>query len=76
MVMEFEEFSRQFRARTPQRMIEFEKALAKAQERVEKSTAAPTPRTRSTTPAQAPGGHTPALRPGARGQVQGVLRRN
>lgn len=76
MVMEFEEFSRQFRARTTQRMIEFEKALAKAQERVEKSTAEPTPRTRSAASAHASVGHVPTPRSGARGQVQGVLRKN
>lgn len=33
--MEFDEFVRQFRERTAQRMVEFEKALAKAQAEME-----------------------------------------
>ncbi|QGU03789.1 hypothetical protein CETAM_02545 [Corynebacterium comes] len=62
--MEFEEFSRQFRQRTTQRMIEFEKALAQSQQRVEKAVTPPAP-----TP-QRP-------RPGsARGRVQGLLRKS
>ena len=68
--MEFEEFSRQFRQRTTQRMIEFEKALAQAQQRVEKAAAPPT---------ASPGPVAPARRsppPGsARGRVQGLLRK-
>ncbi len=34
--MDFEEFARGFRARTAQRMLDFEKSLAKAQEDLEK----------------------------------------
>lgn len=71
MVMEFEEFSRQFRQRTTQRMIEFEKALAQAQKRVEKAVTPP--------PAGSPQTPPPAQqrpRPGsARGRVQGLLRK-
>ncbi|WP_241228291.1 hypothetical protein [Corynebacterium hylobatis] len=67
MVMEFEEFSRQFRQRTTQRMVEFEKALAQAQQRVEKAV---TPQPAAPPPLQ------PRSRPGpARGRVQGLLRR-
>lgn len=72
--MEFEEFARQFRQRTTQRMREFEKALAEAQGRVETSVqqharrpspARPVPEQRQTPP-----------RPGsARGRVQGLLRK-
>ena len=82
--MEFEEFAKQFRQRTTQRMMEFEKALAQAQERVEKSVSAPgsaptrasqhqTPPTQHQTP------HPPhpaqSRRGAARGQVQGLLRK-
>lgn len=35
--MEFEEFSRQFRERTAQRMLDFEAALARAQNRMERT---------------------------------------
>lgn len=80
--MEFEEFSRQFRQRTTQRMVEFEKALAQAQQRVEKAV---TPPTSPTAPlAQRETRATPATpdavqqrpRPGtARGRVQGLLRK-
>lgn len=74
--MEFEEFARQFRARTAQRMLDFEAALARAQQRMERATG--------------PGGHASTQAgqekipetsrrsrhaPGP-GQVQGVLRRN
>lgn len=38
--MEFEEFVQQFRERTAQRMVEFEKALAKAQTEMEKNSTA------------------------------------
>lgn len=59
--MEFEEFARQFRQRTTQRMMEFEKALAEAQGRVEK-----------TTRPQQPVARRPVS---ARGRVQGLLRK-
>ncbi|GAB3649732.1 hypothetical protein GCM10027595_23680 [Corynebacterium nasicanis] len=64
--MEFEEFARQFRQRTTQRMMEFEKALAEAQGRVEKSVRPPSP------PAQR---QTPPRPASARGRVQGLLRK-
>lgn len=64
--MEFEEFSRQFRLRTMQRMKEFEKALAQAQERVE-TAAAPSRETRTARKQMDP--------PPRRGRVRGVLRR-
>ncbi|WJY62566.1 hypothetical protein CATRI_02305 [Corynebacterium atrinae] len=65
--MDFEEFSRQFRERTAQRMVEFEKALARAQERVEKSVEAPK---------QVVKQHSTPRTPATRGRVQGVLRKN
>lgn len=37
VTLEFDEFVRQFRERTAQRMVEFEKALAKAQADMEKT---------------------------------------
>lgn len=37
VTLEFDEFVRQFRERTAQRMVEFEKALAKAQTDMEKT---------------------------------------
>lgn len=71
--MEFEEFSRQFRQRTTQRMVDFEKALAQAQARVEKTAQgpkAPLPReTQHNTPGIRPRSHT-------KGKVQGVLRKS
>ncbi|MDO5670777.1 MAG: hypothetical protein Q4G50_12355 [Corynebacterium sp.] len=70
--MEFEEFARQFRQRTTQRMMEFEKALAEAQGRVEKSVRPPT-RQQQPTPTVAPA---PARRASGRGQVQGLLRKS
>lgn len=77
--MEFEEFAKQFRQRTTQRMMEFEKALAAAQQRVEHAVAAPAPRR---TPQAPPAPQTPqaeqplrARRGPARGQVQGLLRK-
>lgn len=78
--MEFEEFARQFRQRTTQRMMEFEKALAAAQERVEKSVAAPQPgnppRPRAHSHSQPPPPpQPPSRRQRAGGQVQGLLRR-
>lgn len=69
MVMEFEEFSRQFRQRTTQRMIEFEKALAQAQQRVEKAVTPPT-----AVPPPPPPQSRPRTGSG-RGRVQGLLRR-
>ncbi|RNE49061.1 hypothetical protein C5L39_06000 [Corynebacterium alimapuense] len=64
--MEFEEFSRQFRKRTTQRMLEFEKALAKAQERVERTATAPRPNAARSQP----------QRGQPRGRVQSVLRKS
>ncbi|AJK68052.1 MAG: hypothetical protein GX570_03985 [Corynebacterium marinum] len=77
--MEFEEFSRQFRQRTTQRMVEFEKALAQAQQRVEKAVTPPTAplaqRETRASPAT-PDGVQQRPRPGtARGRVQGLLRK-
>lgn len=66
--MDFEEFSRQFQERTAQRMVEFEKALAQAQKRVEKSVETPKP--------AATNYHNTPRKPAARGRVQGVLRKN
>lgn len=78
--MEFEEFAKQFRQRTTQRMREFEKALAQAQERVEKSVSTPGPApTRAPQHQTQPTPHQPhpaqSRRGAARGQVQGLLRR-
>lgn len=72
--MEFEEFSRQFRQRTTRRMIEFEKALAQAQARVEKAVTSPPP---TSQPHAEPSASTQQRpRPGAaRGRVQGLLRK-
>ncbi|HHU68024.1 hypothetical protein [Corynebacterium sp.] len=74
--MEFEEFAKQFRQRTTQRMMEFEKALAAAQQRVENAVAAPPPR-RAVQPTQSAQSlpPTPARRGPARGQVKGLLRK-
>lgn len=71
MVMEFEEFSRQFRQRTTQRMMEFERALAQAQQRVEKAVTPPT----ATPPQAAQKPPRPQPKTG-RGRVQGLLRRS
>lgn len=80
MVMEFEEFAKQFRQRTTQRMTEFEKALAQAQTRVEKAVQEPPPPRRSTPgpqPTQPPPYTTKQPRPASsRGRVQGLLRNN
>ncbi len=80
--MEFEEFARQFRERTAQRMVDFEKALARAQHRMERATEAEQGRNRGRQPVA--GQPTPVVRPRRRpapapghghGQVQGILRR-
>lgn len=80
--MEFEEFAKQFRQRTTQRMMEFEKALAAAQQRVENAVASPAPRkpaqpaqTAPTTPTAQTKQPPPTRRGPARGQVQGLLRK-
>lgn len=79
--MEFEEFVQQFRERTAQRMVEFEKALAKAQAEMEKNnTAAPGQRQRHQKPV-APHPPLPTQRktPGwgrrTVGPIQGVLKK-
>ncbi len=78
--MEFEQFAKQFRQRTTQRMMEFEQALAAAQQRVEKSVAAPrrAPQV-SPTPQSTQAGQTQpppvSRRSPARGQVRGLLRK-
>ena len=74
--MEFEEFARQFRARTAQRMLDFEAALARAQQRMEHATQ-PGGRT-GTQPEQDILSVTRrrSRRTPGPGQVQGVLRRN
>lgn len=80
--MEFEEFAKQFRQRTTQRMMEFEKALAAAQQRVENAVASPAPRklaqpteTAQTVPTAQTKQPPPTRRGPARGQVQGLLRK-
>lgn len=73
MTLEFEEFVRQFRARTAQRMVEFEAALAKAQAEVAK----PGPSRGSLKPTPPPvQKKTPARRRYTTGQVQGVLKKS
>lgn len=73
MTLEFDEFVRQFRTRTAQRMVEFEAALAKAQ--ADMTTPGPSRGGRKPTspPAQK---KTPARRRYATGQVQGVLKKS
>lgn len=83
--MEFEEFAKQFRQRTTQRMMEFEKALAAAQQRVENAVASPAPhkpaqpaqpaQPTQTTPTTQTKQPPPTRRGPARGQVQGLLRK-
>ncbi|AJE32267.1 hypothetical protein B842_02070 [Corynebacterium humireducens NBRC 106098 = DSM 45392] len=75
--MEFEEFAKQFRQRTTQRMMEFEKALAAAQQRVEHAVAAPAPRRTPPASQTSPQAEQPlrTRRGAARGQVQGLLRK-
>ena len=65
--MDFEEFSRGFRERTAQRMLDFERTLAQAQRDIER--AATHARAQATQPNPAPRrGHNP-------GPVRSVLRR-
>lgn len=91
VTMEFDDFVRQFRERTAQRMVEFEKALAKAQADMEKSPRAGKPAT--TAPGRKPGSgeaaaaadrvpppvvgakKTPARHRRRSGPVQGVLKK-
>ncbi|MGP5496652.1 hypothetical protein [Corynebacterium flavescens] len=72
MSQDFEAFARGFRERTSARLLEFEKALAQAQEQLEKSASAAA--RQAPEPAQAP--HSPAVRRGRPGQVKSVLRRD
>lgn len=84
--MDFDAFAQQFRQRTAARMLEFEKALAKAQDELEKSAENAA---RSAQPRMPHGAHSelgvagienrryPAspVQPRATGQVKSVLRR-
>ncbi len=80
---DFDEFARGFRERTAARLLEFEKAMAKAQDELEKSAqraaqtqSHPDPQRRS--PAARGVGHSQSQGQGRgrpRGQVQSVLRR-
>ena len=67
MVNDFEEFALQFRKRTTARLLEFEKALDKAQADVEKSVSQTSPQKQEPT--------TGAKRKPRAGQVKSVLRR-
>ncbi|GAA1470454.1 hypothetical protein FQK23_03185 [Corynebacterium aurimucosum] len=80
---DFDEFARGFRERTAARLLEFEKAMAKAQDELEKSAQraaqaqSPTEAQRRN-PASRSGAHSQSQRQGRgrpRGQVQSVLRR-
>ncbi|WP_034990529.1 hypothetical protein [Corynebacterium halotolerans] len=77
--MEFEEFSRQFRERTAQRMLDFEAALARAQNRMERATQTEQSRARQRPPAAGQPGpvvHRRPRPPGpGHGEVRGILKR-
>lgn len=84
---DFDEFARGFRERTAARLLEFEKAMAKAQDELEKSAQRAA---QAQAHANAPHTHTPGRNPESRGvphsqaqgrgrprgQVQSVLRRS
>ena len=77
MVVDFDEFARQFRERTAARLLEFEKTLAQAQAELEETAKNPRPEV----PRQRvvmDGSEKPKAPPrgGTSGQVKSVLRRN
>ncbi|MGP6173913.1 hypothetical protein [Corynebacterium sp. A21] len=79
--MEFDEFVRQFRERTAQRMVDFEAALAKAEAEMVKKTGKSAgvsrgQQLRGTTPPVLPARKTPGGHRRNSGPVQGVLKKS